>query len=247
MKLPLLLLCCLGMVAPASAADTDTVVLLHGLGRTRWSMSPLATALARDGYHVVNLTYPSRTVPLETLARDWLPAQLRAHAADASRVHFVTHSMGGILVRLWLRECGTPANLGRVVMLAPPNAGSELTDRLNAFPPFRWFTGENGRRLGTAATALPATLGPWSVPSSATFGELGVIAADRSLNPLLSALLPGPDDGKVTVARTHLTGETDHIVLPFTHTWLAWRTATARQITAFLSTGRFLPAVGRGL
>lgn len=238
MKLSLLLLCCLGMAAPATAAETDTVILLHGLGRTRWSMSPLAADLARHGYRVVNLTYPSRTVPLETLARDWLPAQLAAHAANAPRVHFVTHSMGGILVRLWLRDCGTPAHLGHVVMLAPPNTGSELTDRLNTFPPFRWLTGANGRRLGTAAADLPTALGPWPAPAH----PLGIIAANRSLNPLFSALLPGPDDGKVTVARTHLAGETAHLVLPFTHTWLAWRTATARHIRAFLVTGHFQPA-----
>jgi hypothetical protein len=146
--------------------------------------------------------------------------------------------MGGILVRLWLRDCGAPAHLGHVVMLAPPNAGSELTDLLNAFPPFRWFTGANGHRLGTAATALPSALGPW--PAAAH--PLGIIAADRSLNPLFSALLPGPDDGKVTVARTHLTGETAHLVLPFTHTWLAWHTATARHIATFLVSGHFQPA-----
>lgn len=233
MKLCAVLAGCLAMTLTAAAADT--VVLLHGLGRTCWSMSPLAADLARDGYRVVNLTYPSRTVPLETLARDWLPAQLAAHAADAPRIHFVTHSMGGILVRLWLRDCGTPANLGHVVMLAPPNAGSELTDRLNTFPPFRWFTGANGRRLGTAATDLPCALGPWPAPGH----PLGIIAADRSLNPLFSTLLPGPDDGKVTVARTHLTGETAHLVLPFTHTWLAWRTTTARQIHTFLRSGAF--------
>lgn len=244
MKLPALLLCCLGMATTAPAAPADTVVLLHGLGRTRWSMSHLATTLERDGYRVINLTYPSRTVPLETLARDWLPAQLRAHGLDpatapAPRLHFVTHSMGGILVRLWLRDCPPPANLGRVVMLAPPNAGSELTDRLNAFPPFRWFTGENGRRLGTATTDLPHTLGPWPHASAPSSGQLGVIAANRSLNPLFSAFLPGPDDGKVTVARTRLAGMADHLVLPFTHTWLAWRAETARQIRTFLHDGRF--------
>lgn len=270
--MPRLLALLLMVASTATAVATDTVILLHGLGRTSWSMSHLASTLTRDGYHVVNLTYPSRTVPLETLAHDWLPQQLRAHAATPSaasdssttapsftapdapapRLHFVTHSMGGILVRLWLRDCGAPANLGHVVMLAPPNAGSELTDRLNAFPPFRWFTGTNGRRLGTAATDLPRALGPWptaasldsaSTPASVPAGPaLGIIAADRSLNPFFSALLPGPDDGKVTVASTRLAGMTDHLVLPYSHTWLAWHAETARQIRAFLVTGHFRPS-----
>lgn len=236
----------LAMVATASAANT--VVLLHGLGRTGWSMSRLASALEREGYRVVNLTYPSRSLPLEALARDWLPAQLRAHSLapgpTAARVHFVTHSMGGIVVRLWLRDCGAPSNLGRVVMLAPPNAGSELTDRLNAFPPFRWFTGVNGRRLGTRPDDLPRTLGPWPASASPATGQLGIIAGDRSLNPLFSSWLPGPDDGKVTVASTRLAGLTDHVVLHFSHTWLGWHAETARQIHSFLRDGRFasLPA-----
>lgn len=232
----------LAMVVSSSAADT--VVLLHGLGRTSWSMSRLATALKADGYRVVNLTYPSRSLPLESLARDWLPSQLQSHglatAAPDSRVHFVTHSMGGILVRLWLRERGAPAHLGRVVMLAPPNAGSELTDRLTAFPPFRWFTDVNGLRLGTRPDDLPRALGPWPTSPLPARGELGVIAGDRSLNPLFSAWIPGPDDGKVSVASTYLAGMSGHKVLPFSHTWLGWRAETARQICSFLRDGRFI-------
>lgn len=216
----------------------DTVVILHGLGRTHWSMTRLAAALEHAGYRVVNLSYPSRTVPLEALAADWLPRQLRETGAEAApRLHFVTHSMGGIVVRLWLRDHPAPANLGRVVMLAPPNAGSEVTDRLNAFAPFHWFTGVNGRRLGTRTTDLPHILGPW--PAAAA--DLGVIAGDRPLNPLFSPWLPGPDDGKVSVASTHLAGERDHLVLHHSHTWLAWRTDTVAETLAFLRTGHFRP------
>ena len=231
-----LLLALLFCAAPAlGRAEPETVVLLHGLGRSAWSMARLEHALARDGYRVVNLCYPSRTVPLETLAHDWLPAQLHAHAADtAPRLHFVTHSMGGIVVRLYLRD-HAPANLGRTVMLAPPNQGSEVSAHLKNFPPFRWFTGVNGLRLDPAATSLPRSLGPWP----ATAGALGVIAGDRSLNPLFSAWLPGPDDGKVAVASTHLAGESAHRVLHHSHPWLAWRADTARTVAQFLRTGNF--------
>ena len=239
MKLYWLLMGLLGMIAPGSAhAATDTVVLLHGLGRTRWSMARLAAGLERDGYRVVNLSYPSRTLALESLATTWLPEQLRANGVDAaSHLHFVTHSMGGIIVRVWLRDGGAPVNLGRVVMLAPPNAGSEVADHLNGFAPFRWFTGANGRRLGTGATDLPRSLGPWPAPSA----DLGIIAGSFSWNPLFSAWLPGPDDGKVTVAATHLGGERDHLVLRHSHTWLAWHADTLAQTRGFLRTGRFLP------
>ena len=227
-----------GMMVSAWAAQAqsgDVVVLLHGLGRTSFSMARLACELERDGYRVVNVSYPSRTRSLEALATEWLPARLPKVEGDA-RVHFVTHSMGGILVRMWLREYGPPANLGRVVMLAPPNSGSEIPDRFARFAPFRWFTGVNGRRLGTATDALPTALGRW--PAEA--GALGIIAGNRSLNPFTAAWLPAPNDGKVTVASTHLAGERDHLVLPYGHTWLGWHRTTLAHITAFLRHGTFL-------
>lgn len=225
----------------AAEVPPDTVVLLHGLGRTRCSMAWLAHELRKDGYAVINASYPSRTQPIETLAAEWLPAQLRG-VAPHSRVHFVTHSMGGILLRVWLRDAGPPVFPGRVVMLAPPNAGSELTDRLAGFAPFGWFTGVNGRRLGTGATALPRALGAWPAAGP----PLGIIAGGRSVNPLLGAALPPPHDGKVSVAATHLTGETAHLVLPFSHTWLAWRRETIGQVKAFLRAGRFAGPPGAG-
>lgn len=224
-----------------AVTSPDAVVLLHGLGRTSGSLARLATALEAEGYRILSLSYSSRSQSLERLATEWLPAQLQAVAATGPateagpKVHFVTHSLGGIVVRLWLRERGVPTNLGRVVMLAPPNAGSEVSDRLEGFPPFRWFTGVNGRRLGTGSNSLPRQLEPW--PAAA--GDLGIIAGNFSLNPLFASWLPGASDGKVSVASTHLSGERDHLVLPYSHTWLGYRRETIRQVTAFLRRGVF--------
>jgi triacylglycerol lipase len=230
----------LGKAAPSVLPPAaETVVLLHGVGLRSWAMGRVESSLAKEGYRVINLTYPSRTMTLEKLGGEWLPAQLREHrTAGAARLHFVTHSMGGIVVRMWLRERGTPPNLGRVVMLAPPNAGSEVSDRLKNFPPFRWLTGINGPRLGTGAEALPATLGPW--PAGA--GALGIVAGDRSLNPLFSAWLAGPDDGKVAVARARLAGATEFLVLHHSHTWLQWRGDTLAHIKTFLASAHFAPS-----
>ena len=215
-----------------------TVVLLHGLGRSAWAMSRLAQALRADGYRVINLSYPSRTLPVERLAADWLPAQLRAAGLGPDApVDFVTHSMGGILLRLYRRDHPT-GHPGRTVMLAPPNAGSEVVDHLNGFGPFRWFTGANGARLGTDANSLPRTLGPW--PAGA--GELGIIAGDRSLNPVFSAWLPGPNDGKVSVTRARLAGMTDFVVVHRTHTWMAWSPDVLAHVQGFLRTGKFAGA-----
>ncbi len=221
-------------VATVYAESGETVILLHGLGRTRWSFWRVERALRHDGYRVVNLTYPSREHSIEDLTRDWL-APLIAAQHSALRVHFVTHSMGGILLRCYLRDHALP-NLGRVVMLAPPNAGSELADRLKPTWFYRTVNGPAGQELGT--TGLPAALGPW--PAGA--GELGIIAGDRSLNPLFSATLPGPNDGKVTVASARLAGMKDFLVVHSSHTWLAWRESVVAEIQAFLRTGRFLPS-----
>ncbi|MDP3070664.1 MAG: alpha/beta fold hydrolase [Opitutaceae bacterium] len=232
---------CLVVLVPApspaaSAPVPETVVLLHGLGRTSWSMSALARELEHAGFRVVNPSYPWRTQTLEQLASEWLPAQLAA-LPPTPRVHLVTHSMGGLLVRVWLRDHSPPAQLGRVVMLAPPNAGSEIPDEFGASAPFRWLVGPNGPRLGTAADALPATLGPWPAPAI----ELGIIAGSGASSASLGAAVPAPHDGKVSVASTRLAGARDHRVLPFSHTWMAWRRETAAHVAHFLRHGRFVP------
>lgn len=229
------------MSLPPMAGAADTVVLLHGLGRGPASMRPLERALAREGHTVVNLRHASQKHDIATLAETTLGPVFSAEAAGrGGRVHIVTHSLGGILVRQYLRENGVPADLGRVVMLAPPNGGSEIVDTLAGARLYAWLNGPAGLDLGTAAHHAPARLGP--LPAGV---EVGVIAGDFSWNPLFSRLIPGADDGKVSVARTHLAGETDHLVLPYSHTWLMNRRETRRQIVAFLRDGCFATTPGR--
>ncbi len=213
----------------------DTVVLLHGLGRGPASMQPVAFTLKNAGYAVANLRYPSQTEDVATLAEQTL-GPVFAAAADqpAGSVHVVTHSLGGILVRQYLQKHGAPPSLGRVVMLAPPNGGSEIVDTLAGWRAYAWLNGPAGLDLGTAAAQAPRRLG--ALPAGV---EVGVIAGSASWNPWFSAFIPGPDDGKVAVASTHVAGEADHLVLPYSHTWLMNRAETRRQILAFLRDGRF--------
>jgi triacylglycerol lipase len=233
-------LVCALAAANAPARGADTVVLLHGLGRGPASMWPLAAALRQEGYRVINRSYPSQRGSVPELAECALGpvfGEDSGSAASPGRVHIVTHSLGGILVRRYLLDHGVPASFGRVVMLAPPNQGSEIVDALAGWKLYARVNGPAGLDLGTAPGHAPSRLGP--LPPGV---EAGVIAGDFSWNPLFSALIPGADDGKVAVARTHVAGETDHLVLPYSHTWLMNRAETRRQVLAFLRGGRFAPA-----
>jgi alpha-beta hydrolase superfamily lysophospholipase len=209
----------------------DTVIVVHGLGRTKLSMSSLAARLRDEGYSVVGFSYPSTKQSVADSAAQ-LELQLQAVSASSrGRVHLVAHSLGGIVVRAALRR-SCPANLGRVVMLGPPNRGSEIADRLRNNLFYKIATGPAGQELGTEYSSTPNRLG------AATF-EVGVIAGNRSLNPLFSAWLPGADDGKVSVQRTRLAGMTDFLVVPHSHTFIMCGSKVGAQVVHFLEYGCF--------
>lgn len=217
----------------AAQAQREVVVLLHGLGRSDRSMRPLEQRLAAEGYAVRNVDYPSTELsPAELTAL--LERELSACCAAAPRLHFVTHSLGGVLVRAYLAE-HHPANLGRVVMLAPPNHGSELANVVAETTLLRAILGPTAAELGTGAQSLPNRLpAPWF--------EVGVIAGTRSLSPLGAFLLPGANDGTVSVASTRLDGMRDFIEVDSSHTFIMRDARVGEQVVEFLRAGRFLPA-----
>jgi triacylglycerol lipase len=224
------------MILMATAGDaalaSEGVILLHGLCRTDQSMVKMAARLEQEGFVVVNVDYPSRTAAIETLASEVIGAALRdPKLAQTDKIHFVTHSMGGILVRQYLKHA-TIDRLGRVVMLAPPNQGTELVDKLGDLVFFEMLNGPAGNQLGTGTNSLPKQLGPVAF-------ELGVIAGDRSINWINSRLIKGRDDGKVSVESTKVSGMRDHLVIHATHPFIMQNDAAIRETIHFLRQGRF--------
>lgn len=210
--------------------NTEAVVLLHGLKRTYRSMRKAGEVMAGHGYKIVNVGYPSTRLDVEPLALHYIGQAVEA-CGQVRKIHFLTHSLGGILLRYYL-SVRSIDNLGRAVMLAPPNRGSEIVDKLGDWRLYYWLNGPAGLQLGTSPDSLPNRLG------KAEF-EVGIIAGDKSINPLLSLLFSEANDGKVAVGRTELEGMRDFIVLPYSHTFIMRRDLAIRQALHFIQQGRF--------
>ncbi len=206
------------------------VVVLHGLARSDRSMAALAERIATAGYPVFNFNYPSRDLAPGDLVKA-LGDALRQCCAKAERIHFVTHSLGGIVVRAYLAET-EESRLGRVVMLSPPNRGSELVDLLGDTWLFRHLMGPTAVQMGTDPDSLPNRLPPPGF-------QLGVIAATGTINPAGSALIPGEDDGIVSLCSMWTDGVSDIVTVPDSHTFVMRSPEAARQTLRFLSDGHF--------
>lgn len=222
-------------VVTASLSD-ECVVLLHGLNRSWRAMRPMAEALQEAGLTTANVDYPSQSGNIEHIAPLAVGTGLsECRKTGAKRIHFVTHSIGGILLRYQNKQLPI-ADLGRVVMLAPPNRGSEIVDKTRDWPGFEMLSGDAGAQLGTDESSMPAQLGPVDF-------ELGVIAGTRTINPLMSALLPNPDDGKVSVASTQVDGMDDFLVVGNSHRYITRSDVVFRNTVSFLKDGHFLESV----
>lgn len=213
--------------------DAEAIVLLHGLKRTCNSMNKAGKVLASYGYKVVNASYPSTKQKIEPLALQCIGQAVKiCEASQARKIHFLTHSLGGILIRYYL-SVESIDKLGRVVMLAPPNRGSEIVDKLGNWRLFYLLNGPAGLQLGTDPDSLPNRLGTVNF-------EVGVIAGDKTVNPILSLLFQEENDGKVTVSRARVEGMQDFIVLPFSHTFIMRRDQVILQALHFIQQGRFV-------
>ena len=213
-------------------AAEECVILLHGLVRSASSMEKLETELMKEGYYVSNVDYPSRHHPIESLAEMAVKTGIQdCEENSATKIHFVTHSLGGILVRLYLKQYKRN-DIGRVVMLGPPNQGSEIVDKFKDVPGFEFINGPAGMVLGTQATDIPKSLGPVNF-------ELGVIAGTQSINLILSMFIPNTDDGKVSIESAKVVGMKDFITLPTMHPFMMKNKSAIYQTVHFLKHGKF--------
>lgn len=227
---PLLTILALLCVLSTPLTASDVVILIHGLARTSASMEKMADTLTAEGYVVHNLDYPSRHQPIKVLATI-VRQQVDAITKDDDTIHFVTHSLGGIIVRTIQKEAPLE-NIGRVVMLSPPNQGSELVDTLGDYSAFGWVNGPAGDQLGTDTNGFIAQLGPVEF-------DLGVITGDRSINGINSMIIPGDDDGKVGIESAKVEGMADYKVINATHPYIMKNDEAIDLTIRFLNTGQF--------
>lgn len=225
-----------GRLGPAAAHNGAMpragVLLLHGHGRTGLSMGFMASALRRAGHLTLAPSYGFRRAMPAILARLVPDVDRFADRLQGAPLHIVTHSLGGLVARALIAR-HRPASLGRVVMLAPPNAGSELADLLFRLNLSAALLGPVAGHLRTLrAAADEAELGEVDY-------ELGIIAGNRGLAPVPARLLPPPHDGIVSVAATRLPGMADHIILPVPHTLMPHHPQSITQALHFLKQGRF--------
>jgi triacylglycerol lipase len=215
---------------PAYCVPDEHVVLLHGLARTKDSMNDLETFLSKQGYQVVNIDYPSRKKPIHELAAI-IRKEVTSKTSNAEKVHFITHSMGGIILRYIQKNDPLP-NLSRVVMLSPPNHGSEVVDKIGDFRLFQWINGPAGKQMGTNHHGICQKLGRVNF-------ELGVITGDRSINWINSLIIPGKDDGKVSIESTKVEGMADFLVVHASHPFIMNDKTVMKQCVHFLRKGTF--------
>jgi pimeloyl-ACP methyl ester carboxylesterase len=214
----------------------EIVILLHGLGRTHRSMAGMARYLERHGYRTLNLHYQSLKKPFSALAEDvagMIDRSPEFHAAE--KVHFLTHSMGGIITRHYLAKHRHKigGRMGAVVMLGPPNGGSEIADAFHRLWPYKILFGPAGQQLSVAAHQD-------HLPGEVIDYKLGIIAGTIGwIYPDGQCILNGPHDGRVTVERTKHPAMADHVTVPVAHGFLMFSESVKKYVVNFLKTGVF--------
>jgi len=230
--LPIIFICCSSETS-IKVNSGDYVVLLHGLGRTSESMSKLGIYLHNKGFAIINIDYPSRKDNIHNLTNKYLKKNIERYCTrPEKKIHFVTHSLGGIIVRYYLKN-SRRINTGRVVMLAPPNQGSEMADFMMDFPFGKEILGLAITEIGTGKKSIPSQLGPVNF-------ELGIITGNTTINWINSFfIIPGVDDGKVAVSKAKVKNMKDFLIVERSHPYIMKGDEVLEQVYSFIENGKF--------
>ncbi|MDZ7722322.1 MAG: alpha/beta hydrolase [candidate division KSB1 bacterium] len=209
----------------------ECVVLVHGLRANSSFMHKLQDMLVDSGYHVLNLDYPSSKYKIQALADTAIGVALEECKSECDTVHFIGHSMGNALIRYTLQK-PHPCRVHRIVMIAPVNQGSELVSRLNWVPLFAKLNSPAGMQLGSRKDSFVNSLPPLE-------HETGIIAGSRSINPVASLIIPGKDDGRVSIENTKEKGMNDFIIVPANHHVITKKDSTINCAVRFIQHGHF--------
>ena len=220
-----------GFAKQEELVQREYVVLLHGLHRSSLSMKKLEKGLQQAGYRTININYPSTNKTISELVDFIHPKIEGIKMYDPKAIHFVGHSMGNLLIRGYINKY-RPKRVGKVVMLAPPNQGSEIADHLQDKKFYQWIFGPSLQELGTDQQKISMLLGEINYP-------VGIIAGDRSINPLFSKYLEKPHDGTVSYKRTSLPEQTDQIILHVSHSLIMFNKQAIQQTIYFLKNNKF--------
>ncbi|MGK0189380.1 MAG: triacylglycerol lipase [Verrucomicrobiales bacterium] len=222
----------LAKVPRVRASSGDYVILVHGFS---WAKPPLRTLgrnLHKEGFHTIEIHYPIRSISMLEVVQDYILPAVKEHCTDPERrIHFVGHSMGCIMIRKLLKEHAFD-QLGRVVLLAAPNKGTEIADIFSKTPVIGKMLGEAVEQVGTEPESVPNQLGPVDYSP-------GIIMGTRSDFPIFPEIIPGDDDGVVRVDSGPVDGMAELITLPTTHIRMPSTRIACAQTSHFLRTGKF--------
>lgn len=212
----------------------ECVVLIHGFGRSSFSMGKISNHLESNGYKTISIDYPSRKHSIEFIVNQYIMPEINEDKLNCSKLHFVGYSMGGIITRYILAN-NRPSNVGRVVFLGTPNSGAEIVNSLGKYKWFKKVFGPAVQDLAVGAKFLNR------LPKTVDY-ESGVISGNFSANPFTSFfLLKGDDDGTISVKSTIIKGMKDHIVIPSSHNMLLSNQRAVEEIEYFIRNGKFRP------
>lgn len=231
----LLLVACLTVsVLPnlSQAHPSECVILLHGIARSHTVMTALEKRLKKANYFVVNRDYSSTTKTIKAIAEEEIqPLVNLCLAQHPKKIHFVTHSMGGIVLQTYLHHHSIH-NLGRIVMLSPPNHGSHVSDLLQNNWLYKYITGPAGQELTTKPKGMPYLL-------TQNQYDIGIISGTYNFVPFSNYLFNDANDGAVSVSSCKSPIMKDFITVPVSHAFMNSNPFVHFQILNYLANGKF--------